>query len=213
VSDIPLAQAKKIIKAQGLKVGLVVEQPDNQIPAGNVISSQPGTGQSVPAGSQVELIVSSGKPKSAVPDVTSLSSADAKAQLTVAGFKVKQVNQTSSSSPPDTVLSETPAAGSLEPAGFTVTIVVAQAPTTAKVPDVLGQSVADAANALGQAGFNIKETSQTVTDQAKDGIVLQESPAANSTQKKGSTVTIVVGHFQQPTTSTGTTTPTTPTTG
>jgi serine/threonine-protein kinase len=215
VSDIPLAQAKKIIQAAGLKVGLVVEQPDNQIRAGNAISSQPGTGQSVPAGTQVELIVSSGKPKSPVPDVTGLASSDAKAQLVAAGFKVKQVNETTSSSPADTVLSENPAANTQEPAGYTVTIVVAQAPTTANVPDVRGQSVASAANALGQAGFNVKQTSQNVTDPNKDGIVLRESPAPNTTQKKGSTVTIVVGHYQQPTTSTSTTTTTTttPTTG
>jgi serine/threonine-protein kinase len=211
VSDIPLGQVKKQIKAAHLRVGSIVHQSDNTIPKGFVISSQPGAGQSVPQGTQIELIVSTGVPKTPVPDVTGLASADAKAQLVAAGFKVKQVNQTTSTSPADTVLSESPSPHTPEPAGTLITITVAQAPTTVKVPDVRGESVAAAANALGQAGFNVKQTSQTVTDAAKDGIVLSESPLQNTTQKKGSTVTIVVGHFQQPTTSTGTT-PTTPTT-
>jgi len=216
VDNIKLGLAERQIRANHLKVGTIVKQSSTSVPNGYVISTQPPAGQSEPQGTAIELLVSTGVPKTPVPDVTGLTSADAKAQLesSPGNFKVKQVNQTSSTATPDTVLSESPAPNTQEPAGTVITIVVAQAPTTAKVPDVRGQTVASAANALGQAGFNVKQTSQTVTDQTKDGIVLSESPAPNTTQKKGSTVTIVVGHYQQPTTSTTTTTTTTtPTTG
>jgi serine/threonine-protein kinase len=91
-------------------------------------------------------------------------------------------------------------------------IVVAQAPTTATVPDVRGQDGVTAASALTSAGFQVKQQTRAVSNPDRDGIVLSQNPAANTTQKKGTTVTIVVGKFQ-PTTTTGTTTtPTTPTT-
>jgi beta-lactam-binding protein with PASTA domain len=68
----------------------------------------------------------------------------------------------------------------------------------------------DAAGQLGAAGLKTKTTDQTVTDEAKDAQVLSQSPAAGTKVKKGASVTLVVGRFTAPTTTT--TTPTTPTT-
>ena len=50
-----------------------------------------------------------------------------------------------------------------------------------------------------------------MTNQSKNGIVLSEQPKAGSTQNKGATITITVGMFTPPPTTTPTT-PTSPTT-
>jgi beta-lactam-binding protein with PASTA domain len=92
-----------------------------------------------------------------------------------------------------------------------VNLVVAQAPPTAKVPKVQGRKEVAAERALTSAGFKVTVTTQNVTDRALNGVVLHQSPAANSTAPKQSTVTIVVGTYTPPTTTTTTTTPTTTT--
>jgi serine/threonine-protein kinase len=95
--------------------------------------------------------------------------------------------------------------------GSTVTIVVAQAPAKVTVPDVKGQKQGQAKATLSGAGFGVTTQSQDVSDQTQNGIVLDEIPAAGSSQTKGSTVTIVVGHFKATTTTSTTSSPTTTT--
>jgi serine/threonine-protein kinase len=216
VEDLPLREAKRQLLSAHLKIGQIVKQPDGTVPAGRVITTQPGPGTPEPAGTQVEIVVSTGKPKTAVPDVTNLSVDTATAQLRSNGFSVKTVKQISTTVSPNTVISQNPPGNTLEPAGFTVTLTVATAPTTAKVPNVVGQSPASAGQTLGAAGFSVAQKTKVVTDPAKNGLVIAESPPANSTQKKGQTVTITVGQFQatsSTSTATTSTTSTTSTTG
>jgi beta-lactam-binding protein with PASTA domain len=221
VQNLPLTKARHEIEAQHLKVGSIVHQSSDTIQSQNVIDTVPGAGNSVPVGAAIEVIVSSGKAKVSVPDVIGQSEADARSALQSAGFSVKTSSETSSTVPPGTVISQSPSGGSPQPPGTKVTLVVASAPTTATEPDVKGQDAVTAASTLTSAGFVVHKDTKPVTDPAKDGIVLSQSPAANSTQKKGATVTIVVGKFQPaatttkttPSTTTTTPTTTTPTTG
>jgi serine/threonine-protein kinase len=206
----PLKQAKRAIRAAHLSIGRVFRQSSSLYSAGQVISTDPPAGQTLPVGTKIDLFVSSGPAKVTVPDVTSESEGQAKANLNAAGFKVSVAKQTSSTAPAGTVISQTPTGGTPELPGSAVTIVVATAPTTATVPDVHGQPVAAATSALRQAGFKVSQQPKDVTSQSQDGIVLSESPHHGTTAQKGSTVTITVGHYVAATTTTPTTT--TPTT-
>jgi serine/threonine-protein kinase len=89
---------------------------------------------------------------------------------------------------------------------------VAKAPPTVAVPNVVGKTTGAANATLGAAGFPATQQPQTVTDKTQNGVVLSQNPAAGAQEKKGVTVTIVVGKYQAPTTPTTTTTTTTPTT-
>jgi eukaryotic-like serine/threonine-protein kinase len=94
-----------------------------------------------------------------------------------------------------------------------VTLTVAKAPDTARVPDTTGKQDTDAVSALQDAGFKVSVTRQDTQDLTQDGIVLTQEPAGGQTKKKGSTVKIVVGHFNPALQGDGgNTTPTTPTT-
>jgi serine/threonine-protein kinase len=173
-------------------------------------------GTNLALGDKVDLFVSTGPAKAPVPDVIGETEGQAKSDLHNANFIAKVVPQTSSNATPGTVTSETPVAGTPEVPGTIVTIVVAKAPTTAAVPDVRGQQASAATTTLKQAGFKVSQQPKDVTNQSQNGTVLSENPPHGTSAKKGSTVTITVGHYMggpptTPTTPT-TTTPTTPTT-
>jgi serine/threonine-protein kinase len=202
----PLAVAKRAILAAHLHVGHVTEQSSAQYPAGQVTQTDPFPGSNLPVGTTVNLFVSSGPAKIAVPSV--IGQTEAQARSTLTQFTVQTTDQTSSTATAGTVLNQTPAGGSQELPNSTVTLTIAKAPTTATVPDVRGQSPSSATSQLKQAGFTVTQRSKEVTVKSQDGIVLSESPPHGSTAKKGATVTITVGHFVAGTT----TTPTTPTT-
>ena len=190
-----VAQARHTITKAGLKVGRTVSESSDTISSGNVIDTSPSAGQPVPVGSAITLVVSSGPAKVAIPDVTGQSESSARAAITGAGFKVGAVTtQQTSSTAAGNVVSQTPGGGTLATPESTVDLVIAQAPpATATVPGVTGKTASDAGSALRAAGFSVSETTKTVKDRAKNGIVLDQSPAGGTTAKKGSTVSIVVG--------------------
>jgi eukaryotic-like serine/threonine-protein kinase len=212
VVDLPLNQAKQMIQQARLRVGRVQYQSSTSVPKNDVISTDPTSGQTPPVGTAVTLFVSSGPPPPTlvqVPDVTGQTEAAAKSQLQAAGFHVTTTNQTTSSTTAGSVVSQNPAGGKQAAQGSTVTLVIAQAPTTAKVPNVVGQTASAAAAALTGAGFTVNQQTKATTKKKENGVVLSETPAGNSTANKGSAVTIVVGQYTAPTHTT--TTPTTPT--
>jgi serine/threonine-protein kinase len=202
----PVAQATRTITRAGLKIGRTVFQSSDQFPSGDVIDTNPSAGQPVPAGSQVTLIVSNGKAKVRVPDETGQPEAAARSALQNAGFNVTTTTQPATGTPAGTVISQSPAGGTLAAPGSTVNLVVAsKAPATVTVPDVTGQTAAGARSTLRAAGFNVSQTTQKVANQSQNGKVISQSPAAGTAAAKGSTVTIVVGKA-----STGPTGPTGP---
>ncbi len=209
------SQATQKLRAAGFKP-TTESQPSSTVPGGHVISTDPPAGTELQAGSPVTVVVSSGPAPTKVPDVIGQSRAAAEASLSNAGLKVGEVSQqTSTEGPPGTVLAQSPEGGSSLAEGGVVDLAIAQAPSEVAVPDVTGQSEAQAAAALGRAGFSPKTSTQTTTEASQVGIVLKQSPSAGHKARKGATVTIAIGTLGPQTTpsttpSTTTTTPPTP---
>jgi serine/threonine-protein kinase len=155
------------------------------------------------------VFVSSGPKEVSVPAVTGETQATATATLAAAGLKVAVSKREVAEPAAGTVISQSPEAGSQQKVGAQVTIVVAQALMKTAAPSVVGQSEAQAVSTLTAAGFASNTVSRTVTDPAKVGIVVQQSPAAGHKLAAGATVTIAVGVLAQQTTSTSTSTSTT----
>jgi eukaryotic-like serine/threonine-protein kinase len=209
-----LDQAKSALQISSLKAGKVIHQASSTYSSGAIIDTSPTAGTSVPIGSRVTLIVSSGPPPVQVPDVTTEDVGQAKATLQSRGFNVMSTEQVSTTTSPGTVIGQSPSGGGSAPSGSTVTLVVAKAPATVAVPNVVGKTTGAADAALGAAGFPAVPQQQAVTEQAQNGIVLSQNPGAGSQTKKGASVTIVIGKYTAPTptTTTSSTTPTSPTT-
>jgi beta-lactam-binding protein with PASTA domain/predicted Ser/Thr protein kinase len=216
VARLPLSQAEQKIRRAKLKVGRVASESSSSVPAGDVTRTDPAAGATPTVGTAVTVFVSSGAPHTTVPNVTGQSEGAARATLSNGGFKVSTSTQQTSSASPGTVISQTPSGGSSASPGSTVNLVIAKAPSTVKVPDVTGDSPGAARAALSAAGFKVVEHARKVNNQSEGGVVISQSPGSGSRAQKGTTVTIVVGHFKAPppppTKTTGSTTTTTPST-
>jgi serine/threonine-protein kinase len=205
VAGLPLKQAEQEITGANLKIGRVVKGSSTQFAKGQVIDTDPPAGSTPLVGTSINIFVSSGKPLVTVPDVTGTPKAGAKATLESAGFKVSISTQTSTTTTPGDVISQSPLGNAQAPVGSTVSIVVAKAPTTATVPNVKGQTASQAMTALTNAGFKVTEVTQPVHRQINNGKVIAQSPAGGTTAKKGSTVTITVGQYTASSSTTTTT--------
>jgi eukaryotic-like serine/threonine-protein kinase len=211
VQGLSQAAATKALRRAGLKVSNVVLRPSNQFSAGHATGTNPGVARSVPRGFSVTLFVSSGASQKPVPNVVGETQTQAAADLTRAGFNPKSTNQPSSTETVGNVISQSPVGNTKAPVGSDVTITVATAPTTVPVPPVTGDPPANAISALRAAGFQVAQKTQSVTNPSQNGVVISQSPSANTTARKGSTVTVTVGKLasSSSTTTSSTTTTTT----
>ena len=83
------------------------------MPPDHVIGTDPGANASVGAGDEITINVSTGPEQREVPDVSTLSYADAVKKLTAAGFeKFKQANSPSTPELKDRVIGTNPPANS-----------------------------------------------------------------------------------------------------
>jgi eukaryotic-like serine/threonine-protein kinase len=150
-----------------------------------------------------------------VPDVVGLTRSSAERMLEGRGLAVS-VDRRRSDATENDVIAQSPSAGAGVDEGSRVKITVSSGPgtngskpppaaqpppskpDTQKVPDVGGLSASDAADRLRAAGFDVATTQRDVSDQGQDDKVIDQSPGAGSQMPTGSTVTIVVGRYQQP---------------
>jgi eukaryotic-like serine/threonine-protein kinase len=159
------------IQEQNL-VAHVTHQPSQTVLKGYVIDQDPNAGLHVAKNSTVDLKVSTGKPKVAVPDVIGKTRDDAVSTLTAAGLKPKVV-EIHSNKPQDTVTGQFPHAGTKVTRGSPVQVNVSTGPKPISVPYVVGLSFDQASAQLQNAGFAVARTN-VESDQPKDQVVAQE---------------------------------------
>ena len=134
----------------------------------------------------------------AVPDVVGLSEKDATNQLKAAGFVAVAQQAYSDTVPSGEVSTQSPPAGSTYEQGGEVTITVSAGPLPfSAIPEVVGQTEADATQALDQAGFKSGAT-KGYSDTAPVGQVISQTPPGGVYAKTGLEVVLVLSEGPAP---------------
>ncbi len=161
-------------------------------PVGQVLDQRPGPGTAVPEHSTVRLVVSKGRSPVAVPDLASLTLADAKSTLASRSLALTIAERDQNDQiPPGVVISQVPAAGATVSPGGAVAVVVSAGPPRLAVPDVKGRSVSDARAALQAIGLT-PAVEEVVDATAAGGSVLKIEPSAGAQVTRGATVTLSI---------------------
>jgi eukaryotic-like serine/threonine-protein kinase len=198
------SQAQQQLTDAGLKPveRIVPGKTKNQ-----VVATDPRAGKSVPKGSEVRVNVWSGPAIGTVPSVVGQPLPQAITALRNAGFNPNPT-YIDSNAPANQVIHQNPAPGTAVPKGSTVDLQVSNGPPQVQVPDVVADSSQLAAQMLENAGFQVSQQYQSVTDPSQDNIVQRQNPSGGTQAAKGSTVTITIGQYSPGpgTTTTSTTT-------
>jgi serine/threonine-protein kinase len=190
------ADAIAALQNKGFKVRSQ-QKPDNTVPPDHVINTAPAGSSMVDAGDEITLNVSTGPEQREIPDVASLSYADAVKKLTAAGFgKFKQGEAPSPPDLKDKVLSTLPPANQTSAITNEITIVVGTGPVTREVPDVSGQTVDQATKNLNTVGFTTILTA-SVDSSRPAGEVIGVEPAVGNPAAVDSPVTLKVSKGNQ----------------
>ncbi len=186
-------QVERLAVANVRRVGLVPRVrylPNASKPVGIVFEQMPNGGDRAPKGNTVTLVVSTGKPKTTVPDVRGKTLSQAISLLSQANLHVHAV-QVHSTSSPGTVTGQYPPPGTRVVVDDTVRINISQGLATVPVPSVDGQSPSEATATLQEAGFVVSVQEVTSATVPK-GEVVGTAPIAGTQLQRGETVTLEV---------------------
>ena len=171
-----------------LRVKIGSSRHDPSVAKDKVAGVQPGVGTQVRTGTLLTLIMSTGKPPVAVPDVRNQPLDQAKAQLQQAGLRPGgQLRQDSSTVRRGDVITTRPAAGNKQDPDEPVTIVISRGIT---MPDLSNLTPDQAARKLAALGLNVQWQQQDPVDGQQPNTVVGQNPRAGRPVSRGDDVQV-----------------------
>lgn len=192
------AAATEILSAAGLSLVVTEEQFSEELPADQVISSDPAPGAGVREGGAVGAVVSKGPERYVIPNVQGLTAAEATAALAGANLVIGSTTSVFDDRVPANAVSGTsPEIGTEVKPGTSVDIAVSKGPKPVSIPAVVGKKAQVAASALADLGL-IVVTKEKFSEQVADGLVIAIRPGEGTVVDSGTEVDLVTSKGPPP---------------
>jgi eukaryotic-like serine/threonine-protein kinase len=163
--------------------------PSLSVASGSVKETRPAKGVVVKPDQVVTVVVSTGKPNVAVPDLAGRPAGAAEAALTEAHLRVRRERVFDAEVPRGRVVGTDPAAGANVPWDSTVVLRVSKGPDLVEVPQVVGLSRREAQERLREAGLRANFVLPVGSR------VVQQRPGPGERAPRGSEVQLLLNLF------------------
>lgn len=184
-------EARVELADAGLELGAVEALRHPELDSGRVVGQGPLGGQLAAPGSPVRVTVSLGAQRLAVPEVSRLLGERALGVLEASGFRVS-ADTVDSNLPAGTVVEVNPPPGTMLSIPSDVRVTLSRGPSLVPMPSLLGLTQEVAIDSLRALGFGA--ALDTVFRFGRDqGLVVEQSPPADSLLPRGSRVRLSVG--------------------
>ncbi|WP_026161226.1 Stk1 family PASTA domain-containing Ser/Thr kinase [Corynebacterium ciconiae] len=184
--------ATQRLRSAGFEV-IRSEEPSPDVARGLALRTNPSADSTLPKGSTVTLVVSSGKEIVEVPQITGKTTEAANKELEKAGLKLNSTprEQASDTAPAGEIIEQSPPAGTAVSKGSEVSITISTGVENVRIPSLTGMKYDQAVGNLESAGFIPQP--EFVDSEEPEGTVL--SIAGEGTEApKGSTVVVRVSN-------------------
>ena len=186
------AQARQSAVASGLDASIGGTRYSETVPAGAVVATDPGPGERIQREGTIELILSKGKERYAVPDLSGQPLDQAEQELADTNLALgDQQLQWSGRVDEGSVISTVQRVGRMLKPDSTIDVVVSRGPRPIDIEDVTGQPLPEAREALDGAGFEVSVVDREFSDSVALGAVISQSPD-RGTGFRGDRVELVV---------------------
>jgi serine/threonine-protein kinase len=193
VLGLPGQSARALIETRGFMFVVGEEREDAKTPAGNVVAQRPLEGSRIERGQTVEVVLAKAPAPFKAPALAGMALADAKQRIEAARLALGKVTEDNSADvKAGSVIAQSPAEGAEIKVGTVVDLVVSKGVGTVPVPTVVGRSLGKAKEELQKAGFTVGNVRSRSDEDHSEGMILEQSPAANQPAPKGSAVDLVV---------------------
>lgn len=192
IAGLSQSDAISTLTPLGLKVAVGSKAFSEDIPAGKIISSNPGGGGHLSKGGTVIVLLSKGPERITVPAIAGMTPEAATSALTSAGLRVGTTTQSYSSTvATGMVIDADPAGGAPVRRNSLVNLVISKGIQTIALNSYIGLSGDQANSELTTAGFKVISTFG-FSDTVPAGNVISQNPTGGAPAPVGGTVSIVV---------------------
>lgn len=195
LKDRQLADARRLVAADHFKLH-VTRQPNETVPADQVLSQDPQPATSLKEKHTVNVTVSSGPPPRPVPDLTGLDEARATAALTAAGFKIGTINRPYDATVAKGQVMSWTHKGEQLAKGAGVDLTISNGPQPVTLSDWKGKPFADAKKAMESVGLKVQPQNVYSDQFPQPGTVVATNPGPGDVQP-GTTVVVSVSQGPQ----------------
>lgn len=165
---------------------------DEALPRGQAITSKPPAGTELPKGSEVAVVFSKGPERYDVPDLSGMTTSEARDALTQERLVLGTTDQEwHPSVAKGAVISSTPTSGASLKRDATVSISVSKGPEPIDVPTVTDTTADAATTAIEDAGLKVTRAADDFSTSVPKGSVISQSPGSG-TLARGEAVSITV---------------------
>ncbi|GFN24009.1 Stk1 family PASTA domain-containing Ser/Thr kinase [Thermanaeromonas sp. C210] len=202
VEGLTEAEALNRLAAAGLKGQVAERQNHGEVPRGCVISQNPAAGERIKRSRPVMLVVSLGPRMREVPNVVGDSERDARTKLQNARFNVvispNEVYHPTIAA--GSVVSQEPAAGSLQPEGSDVRITLSKGPEPKWIPapNLIGKTLMDAQQTLRENKLEQGTVTYQRSEEYFSGVIIDQDPRPDARILQGSAVNLVISQGPGP---------------
>lgn len=195
--DYEVTNIRKYLDSQQFSNYSIVEQYSDKVPKGYYISQNPEPKTEISKDTKIEIIVSKGPEIKLVlvPPVINKSKSEAEEILKQLKLTVNILDETTENKDEDgKVLKQSPSGTNVQE-GTEITITVGKyEEKLIQIPDVIGKPEGEAQKTLEDLGFSVVVKEVVTDNKDKNGKVIEQSSTGKV--KKGTTVTITIGKFE-----------------
>ena len=190
-ANLTQAQAEQLAATNGLAVSLGSDYSET-VPAGQVISSDPGPGEQILRGGTVAVVISKGPERYPVPSLVGRTVDDARLALAANHLALGKTPEVYDESVPagQVINASLPADRMVKP-GTPVDLKVSKGPAPIKIISYVGKPFTDAETYYKTAGLIVQRGDDKFSDKVPAGSVVSQNPAKGNVEKN-STITFVV---------------------
>lgn len=186
-----LDEAEELLVENNLVLGDTIEQSNEEVEAGIVFQTSPGTGGVVREGAEIDLYVSLGEEPYVIKDYTGENYEEVRATLTELGFTVESEMINDETVPAGSIMEQdiNPAT-EVKISETTITFIVSGGREEIKLIDFTGYTRPGVNDYTSSNNLELSVTEES-SEEIPAGIVISQTPAAGETVYGGDTISVV----------------------
>jgi eukaryotic-like serine/threonine-protein kinase len=188
-----LDKARSIADRKGWQISIKEEKFDDRIPEDVIISQFPHMGADLPRGGVIYVVISRGKPRIEVPDLTGMTVERAIRELErfgLSGSVEKSVY--SDRYDKNIVVTQNPAALEVVSPGRKVLLIISKGTEKIEVPNLVGKTEEDAQKIAKEKGLKVSVSDRQFSYAYPDRTIISQKPVPGSMVDKNSQLEVVI---------------------
>ncbi|NLD94908.1 MAG: PASTA domain-containing protein [Fibrobacter sp.] len=190
-----LEAGRDVLYKAGLLTEIRSREYDNKLTENAIVSQFPEAGSKVKKNRRIAVTVSKGKPVAVIPDVRNQTERQARIEMKKAGLSIGKIKKTyHDEKPVDIIIQAFPECGTTVSRDLEIDLIISKGPkpTTADVPNLVGESISEARKKIEESNLVVGKISYENNSSLLPGTIVSQSVSPGTNVPFESAIDLVV---------------------